>query len=130
SHGIGLPPIVALGSKELEQRIVPGVLAGAAISALAISAPSGGSDVANLQATARREGDHYIVDGSKTFLTSGMRADWITTAVRTGGPGMQGISLLAIPGDAPGLTRTKLDKMGWSSSDTATLYFDSCRVPA
>jgi len=129
SHGIGLPPIVALGSAELKQRIVAQVLAGEAISALAISEPSGGSDVANLQTVARREGDHYIVDGSKTFITSGMRADWITTAVRTGGPGMQGISLLAIPGDAPGLTRTKLDKMGWWCSDTATLYFDACKVP-
>lgn len=130
SHGIGLPPIVALGSSELKQRIVPGVLAGDMISALAVSEPSGGSDVANLQTVARREGDHYIVDGSKTFITSGIRADWITAAVRTGGPGMQGISLLAIPGDAPGLTRTKLDKMGWWCSDTATLYFDNCRVSA
>ncbi len=130
SHGIGLPPILALGSPELERRIAPEVLAGDKICALAISEPSGGSDVANLQTTARRDGDHYVVDGSKTFITSGMRADWITTAVRTGGPGMQGISLLAIPGDAPGLTRTKLDKMGWWCSDTASLYFDDCRVPA
>ena len=101
-----------------------------AISALAITEPSGGSDVANLKTTARREGDRYIVNGSKTFITSGMRADWITTAVRTGGEGMHGISLLAIPGDAEGLTRTKLDKMGWWASDTATLYFDECEVPA
>ncbi|PRP98635.1 acyl-CoA dehydrogenase family protein [Enhygromyxa salina] len=129
SHGIGLPPIIALGSESLKQRIAPPVLAGEQIMALAITEPSGGSDVANLRATARREGDHYIVDGSKTFITSGMRADWITTAVRTGGPGMQGISLLAIPGDTPGLTRTKLDKMGWWCSDTASLYFDGCEVP-
>jgi acyl-CoA dehydrogenase len=129
SHGIGLPPILALGSRELKERVAPEVLAGEKICALAITEPSGGSDVANLRTTARREGDHYIVDGSKTFITSGMRADWITTAVRTGGPGMQGISLLAIPGDAPGLTRTKLDKMGWWCSDTATLYFDNCKVP-
>ena len=129
SHGIGLPPIIALGSNELKQRIAPAVIAGEQISCLAITEPSGGSDVANLQTTARRDGDHYIVDGSKTFITSGMRADWITTAVRTGGPGMGGVSLLAIPGDAPGLTRTALDKMGWWPSDTATLYFDGCRVP-
>lgn len=128
SHGIGLPPIIALGSEPLKQRIAPRVIAGEQISALAITEPSGGSDVANLLTTARREGDHFIVDGSKTFITSGMRADWITTAVRTGGPGMQGISLLAIPGDTPGLTRTRLDKMGWWSSDTASLYFDNCRV--
>jgi acyl-CoA dehydrogenase len=130
SHGIGLPPIIALGSDPLKQRIAPGVIAGEQISALAITEPSGGSDVANLLTTARREGDHFIVDGSKTFITSGMRADWITTAVRTGGPGMQGISLLAIPGDTPGLTRTRLDKMGWWSSDTASLYFDNCKVGA
>jgi acyl-CoA dehydrogenase len=130
SHGIGLPPILALGSNELKQRIAPDVLTGERISCLAITEPSGGSDVANLQTTARRDGDHYIVDGSKTFITSGMRADWITTAVRTGGPGMAGISLLAIPGDAPGLTRTPLAKMGWWPSDTATLYFDNCKVPA
>jgi acyl-CoA dehydrogenase len=129
SHGIGLPPIVVLGSNELKQRVIPPVLAGEQISCLAITEPSGGSDVANLQTTARREGDHYIVDGSKTFITSGMRADWITTAVRTGGPGMNGVSLLAIPGDTPGLTRTPLLKMGWRPSDTATLYFEGCKVP-
>jgi acyl-CoA dehydrogenase len=129
SHGIGLPPILALGSSELKQLVTPGVLAGERISCLAITEPSGGSDVANIQTTARRDGDHYIVDGSKTFITSGMRADWITTAVRTGGPGMAGISLLVIPGDAPGLTRTPLAKMGWWPSDTATLYFDGCKVP-
>lgn len=129
SHGIGLPPILALGSTQLKQRIAPSVITGEHISCLAITEPSGGSDVANLQTTARRDGDHYIVDGSKTFITSGMRADWITTAVRTGGPGMAGISLLVIPGDAPGLTRTPLAKMGWRPSDTATLYFDACKVP-
>lgn len=130
SHGIGLPPILILGSEELKARIAGPVLRGEVISCLAISEPSGGSDVANLQTKARREGDHYIVNGTKTFITSGMRADWITTAVRTGGPGMEGISLLAIPGDAPGLSRTKLDKMGWWCSDTATLYFEDCKVPA
>lgn len=129
SHGIGLPPVLALGSEALKARVAPPVLAGEAISALAITEPSGGSDVANLRTTARREGDHYIVDGSKTFITSGMRADYLTCAVRTGGPGMEGISLLLVPGDSPGLSRSKLDKMGWWCSDTATLYFDGCRVP-
>ena len=130
SHGIGLPPLVAMGSPELQEAHVPAVLAGERISALAITEPSGGSDVANLRTTARRDGDHYIVDGSKTFITSGMRADVITTAVRTGGSGMEGISLLLIEGDTPGLTRTELKKMGWWCSDTAALYFDGCRVPA
>jgi len=130
SLGIGLPPIVAMGSEELKQRVVPPVLAGDKIAALAITEPSGGSDVANLKTVARRDGDDYIVNGQKTFITSGMRADVITVAVRTGEPGLSGISLLAVDGDTPGLERTSLDKMGWLCSDTATLYFDDCRVPA
>jgi len=130
SHSIGLPPVANLGSAALKQRIMPSVIQGEAVCALAISEPSGGSDVARLQTTARRQGEHYVINGSKTFITSGMRADWITCAVRTGEEGMQGISLIAVPGDAPGLSRTPLQKMGWWCSDTATLYFDECRVPA
>ena len=80
--------------------------------------------------TARRDGDHYVVSGEKTFITSGMRADYLTVAVRTGGEGPGGVSLLVIEGDTPGLSRTKLKKMGWWASDTATLHFDDCRVPA
>lgn len=129
SHAIGLPPIASLGTEALKQRVIPPVLAGDKIAALAITEPSGGSDVANLQTTARRDGDHYVVSGQKTFITSGMRADFITTAVRTGGPGMGGVSLLVIDGDTEGLARTPLKKMGWWCSDTATLFFDECRVP-
>jgi acyl-CoA dehydrogenase len=130
SHHIGLPPVVAHGSPALQQRVVPPVLAGEAIAALAITEPGGGSDVARLRTTARREGDAYVVNGEKTFITSGMRADWITVAVRTGGPGAGGLSLLAVPGDSAGLTRAPLAKMGWWSSDTATLHFSGVRVPA
>ena len=129
SHGIGLPPIVAAGTQEQKERLVAPVLAGDKIAALGITEPSGGSDVAAIRTTARCEGDHYIVKGSKTFITSGMRADVITTAVRTGGEGLGGISLLAVEADTPGLSRTPLDKMGWRCSDTATLYFDEARVP-
>lgn len=129
SHTIGTPPIVALGSEEMKRRIVPQVLAGEKISALAITEPGGGSDVANLRTTARRNGDHYVVNGSKTFITSGFRADFYTVAVRTGGSGAGGVSLLLIERDTPGFTRTKLQKMGWHASDTATLFFDDCRVP-
>jgi len=129
SHGIGLPPITNMGSEALQLEYAPPVLRGQRICALAVTEPSGGSDVANLRTTARRDGDHYVVDGSKTFITSGMRADVITTAVRTGGEGMGGISMLVIDGDTEGLTRTPLKKMGWWCSDTATLYFDGCRVP-
>ncbi|MBB1090698.1 acyl-CoA dehydrogenase family protein [Rhodopseudomonas palustris] len=130
SHSIGAPPIARAGSAALKARVLPEILSGKKISALAITEPSGGSDVANLRTTAKRDGDHYIVNGEKTFITSGMRADYITTAVRTGGDGPGGVSLLLIPGDTPGLTRTPLKKMGWWASDTATLHFDNCRVPA
>jgi acyl-CoA dehydrogenase len=129
SHGIASPPIAKTGTAEQKQKFVRPVLAGEKIAALAITEPSGGSDVANIKTTARREGDVYVVNGSKTFITSGMRADYITTAVRTGDAGMGGVSMLVIEGDTPGLSRTKLHKMGWACSDTATLYFDNCRVP-
>ena len=129
SHGIALPPLVAHGSKALQQRVVPPVLRGEKIAALAITEPGGGSDVARLCTKARRDGQEWVIDGEKTFITSGMRADWITLAVRTGGPGAAGISLLVVPGDAPGLTRSPLAKMGWWCSDTAQLRFDGVRVP-
>jgi len=130
SHTIGSPPIARAARPEVRARVLPEVLAGNKISALAITEPSGGSDVANLRTTARRDGEHYVVNGEKTFITSGMRADYLTVAVRTGGEGASGVSLLLIEGDTPGLSRTKLKKMGWWASDTATLHFDDCRVPA
>ena len=129
SHNIGLPPLVAHGSEALKQRVIPQVLAGEKIAALAITEPSGGSDVARLRCSARRDGDSWVIDGEKTFITSGVRADWITLAVRTGGKGAAGVSLIAVPGDSPGLTRTSLSKMGWWCSDTAQLHFANCRVP-
>jgi acyl-CoA dehydrogenase len=128
SHQIALPPIVAAGSAELQRRIVPPVLDGEQIAALAITEPGGGSDVAQLTTRARRDGDGWVIDGEKTFITSGVRADWITVAARTGGPGAGGISLFAVPGGAAGLQRTTLDKMGWWCSDTAHLRFDAVRV--
>ena len=129
SHTIGAPPIALAGSEALKARVLPGVLSGREISALAITEPDAGSDVANLKTRAKRDGGDYVVNGTKTFITSGMRADWYTVAVRTGGAGKSGISLLVIPRDAPGFTRTPLKKMGWWASDTATLYFENCRVP-
>lgn len=130
SHTIGAPPIARFGSETLKARVLPAILAGEKISALAITEPGAGSDVANIKTTARRDGDHYVVRGEKTFITSGMRADCISVAVRTGGPGMSGISLLLIEAGTPGFTRTPLKKMGWWASDTATLHFDDARVPA
>ena len=130
SHSIGAPPIAKFGSPELKRRVLPAILAGEAISALAITEPSGGSDVAALRTTARLDGDHYVVNGSKMFITSGMRADFYSVAVRTGGPGAAGVSLLLIERDRTGFTRTPLKKMGWWCSDTAALYFEDVRVPA
>ncbi len=129
SHTIGTPPIVRSGSAALKARVVPEILAGEKISALAITEPDGGSDVASIRTTARREGDHYVVDGTKMFITSGVRADYVTTAVRTGGKGRGGISLLLIEKGTPGFTQTPLKKMGWWMSDTAALHFDGVRVP-
>ncbi|QCI65090.1 acyl-CoA dehydrogenase family protein [Phreatobacter stygius] len=129
SHAIGAPPIALAATPEVKARVLPQILSGAKISALAITEPSGGSDVANLRTSARRQGDHYVVNGEKTFITSGMRADYYTVAVRTGGPGAGGVSLLLIERDSPGFSRTPLKKMGWWASDTATLHFDDVRVP-
>lgn len=128
-HGIGLPPVLAIGSGEMKRRVAPQVLAGEKIHALAITEPSGGSDVANLKTRAVRDGDRYVVNGSKMFITGGMRADFYTVAVRTGGPGAGGISLLLLERDMKGFTRTPLKKQGWWASDTAALYFDDVRVP-
>ncbi|HAN32328.1 MAG TPA: acyl-CoA dehydrogenase [Myxococcales bacterium] len=130
SHGIGLPPVVALARDALLDEVGPSILAGDKICALAVTEPGGGSDVANLRTTAVRDGDHYVVNGSKTFITSGVRADWLTTAVRTGGDGAGGVSVLLIDGHSPGVSRSPLKKMGWWCSDTALIHFDDVRVPA
>ena len=131
SLDIGLPPVWRVGSEALKQRIVPQVLAGEKIIALAITEPSGGSDVANLKTRAVRDGDHYVVNGSKTFITSGVRADYYTVAVRTGEAGFGGVSLLLIEKGTPGFSVGRnLKKMGWWASDTAELFFQDCRVPA
>jgi acyl-CoA dehydrogenase len=130
SLDIGLPPVLKWARPEVRDRVAPQVLAGEKISALAITEPGGGSDVASLQTRAVREGDFYRVSGSKTFITSGVRADYYTVAVRTGAPGFAGISLLLIERGTPGFTvGRQLKKMGWWASDTAELFFDDCRVP-
>jgi acyl-CoA dehydrogenase len=128
THGIGLPPILAMGSAEMKRAIAPAVLAGEKIIGLGITEPSGGSDVAQIKTKAVLTGNKYVVNGSKMFITSGMRADYLTTAVRTGGPGMGGISLMLIDMNAPGVSRTRLDKMGWRCSDTAAIHFDNVEV--
>lgn len=130
THGIALPHIVDTGNPDLIDRFVRPTLAGELIGALGVTEPDGGSDVAALTTKAVRDGDHYVVNGAKTFITSGWRADFVTTAVRTGGPGHGGISLLVVARDTPGFTRDrKLAKMGWHCSDTAELSFVDAHVP-
>jgi acyl-CoA dehydrogenase len=130
SHAIALPPIVRFGNDEQKRRFVVPVLRGEQVAALGVTEPGGGSDVAGLTTRAVRDGDHYVVDGAKTFITSGCRADFVTTAVRTGGPGHGGVSLLVIERGTPGFTVSrKLKKTGWWASDTAELSFQDCRVP-
>jgi len=130
THGIGLPPVIALGSDEMKALVAPDILSGKKLIALCITEPSGGSDVANIRTKAVRRGDHYVVNGEKTFITTGMRADYLTVAVRTGGPGAAGLSFLLIEADSQGVTRTRLDKMGWWMSDTAAINFSDVQVPA
>lgn len=130
SLDIAIPPIIRHGTDEQKERFVKPVLAGEKVAALGITEPSGGSDVARLRTTAVRDGEVYVVNGSKTFITSGCRADQVTCAVRTGEEGAHGISFLVIEKGTPGFSAsTKLRKMGWWASDTAELFFDDCRVP-
>ncbi len=131
TSGIALPHIAASGDADLVDRFVRPTLTGHLIGSLAITEPGGGSDVARISTRAVRDGDHYVVNGAKTFITSGVRADFVTAAVRTGGPGHGGISLLVIEKGTPGFTVDRsLRKMGWHCSDTAELSFVDVRVPA
>ncbi|MCK5929723.1 MAG: acyl-CoA dehydrogenase family protein [Nocardioides sp.] len=138
TSGIALPHMVAAaergegheGGSSLVDRFVRPTLAGDTIGSLAITEPGGGSDVAGIRTTAVRDGDHYVVNGAKTFITSGTRADFVTTAVRTGGTGHAGVSLLVVERGTPGFTVDRaLTKMGWHCSDTAQLSYVDVRVP-
>jgi len=131
THGIAVPHMARNGSAHLVDTYVRPALRGELIGALAVTEPGGGSDVAGLRTRAVRDGDEWVVNGSKTFITSGVRADFVTTAVRTGGEGYGGISLLVVDKGTPGFTvDRRLDKMGWLCSDTAELGFADVRVPA
>ena len=129
SLNISLPLIMALGTEEQKQKYIPPVIAGDKIACLGVTEPSGGSDVAGIKTKAVRDGNHFVINGSKMFITSGMRADYYVIACRTGGPGTSGISAIIVEKGTPGFTQTPLKKMGWLSSDTAALYFDDVRVP-
>ena len=131
TSGIALPHIAHAGDPAQIERWVRPTLAGELIGSLAVTEPDGGSDVANVRTTAKRDGDHYIVNGAKTFITSGARADFVTTVVRTGDAGAHGLSLLVVEKGTPGFTVSrKLDKMGWLCSDTAELSYVDAKVPA
>jgi acyl-CoA dehydrogenase len=130
THGIALPHSVGNGSADLIDRYVRPTLSGERIGALGVTEPDGGSDVAGIRTTAVRDGDHYVINGAKTFITSGVRADFVTTAVRTGAAGHAGLSLIVVDKDTPGFTVDRsLRKMGWHCSDTAELSYVDARVP-
>ncbi|OZC57335.1 acyl-CoA dehydrogenase [Rhodococcus sp. 06-621-2] len=130
TSGIALPHLVAAGDPDQIEKWVRPTLAGEKIGSLAITEPGGGSDVGHLRTRAVKDGDHYVVNGAKTYITSGCRADFVVTAVRTGGDGAGGVSLLVVEKGTPGFEVTsKLDKMGWRASDTAELSFVDARVP-
>ncbi|MCA9537806.1 MAG: acyl-CoA dehydrogenase family protein [Myxococcales bacterium] len=124
------PIINQIGSDELKRNFLAPAITGDAIAALGVSEPGGGSDVAAIRTTARRDGDDYVINGQKLWITNGTRADFITLAVRTGEDGYGGISLLVFPTDTKGFAVGKsIKKIGNKASDTAELFFDNCRVP-
>lgn len=128
---ISIGPIQDHANEEIRARVLEDIVLGRKGSCLAITEPGGGSDVANLQTTAVRDGDDYLINGSKTFITGGMKGDYFVVGARTGEPGLLGVSLFFVDWGTSGFSRTPLDrKMGWWASDQATLYFDNCRVPA
>lgn len=130
-RSISLDPIQRLASEEIKARALPKILSGRQGSSLGITEPGGGSDVANVTTTARRDGNHWVLNGSKTFITGGMTSEYFVVAARTGGPGLTGVSLFFVEANTPGFSRTALPrKMGWWCSDQATLHFDDARVSA
>ena len=131
TSGISLPHLITAGDAGQLERWVRPTIEGRLIGSLAITEPDGGSDVAGLRTAAKRDGDHYVINGAKTYITSGVRADFIVTAVRTGDPGAHGLSLIVVEKGTPGFTVSrKLAKMGWLCSDTAELAYVDVRVPA
>lgn len=130
-RSISIGPIEKLASDEIREKCLTDIVRGRKGSSLGVTEPSGGSDVARLKTTAKKDGNHYVITGEKTFITGGMKADYFVIGARTGDEGLAGISLFFVEADAPGFSRTSLDrKMGWWASDTATLHFDAVRIPA
>jgi alkylation response protein AidB-like acyl-CoA dehydrogenase len=131
-YDICAPYLVELTTEEQRQRWLPGFCTGELIAAIAMTEPSGGSDLAALKTTAVRDGDDWLISGSKTFITNGNSADLIITAVRTDpAKKAKGITLFGVPADSPGFSRgRKLDKVGQPESDTAELFYDNVRIPS
>lgn len=130
SLGIALPAIVQSEDDDLIDRFVRPTLRGEKVSALGITEPNTGSDVAGVRTRAERDGDHFVVNGAKMFITSGVRADFITTLVRTGDDPHGGLSFLVIESDRDGVAVSRsLEKTGWRASDTAELAFQDVRIP-
>ena len=128
--GIALPPLIQSGDEALIERWVRPVLAGEKLAALAVTEPGTGSDVSAIRTRAVRDGDHYVVTGNKIFISSGVRADLLTTLVRTGADPHGGLSFLAIDASLEGVDASRsLKKTGWCASDTAEIGFDEVRVP-
>lgn len=130
SAGIALPPLINVGNPDHIERFVKPTIRGDKVAALAITEPGAGSDVAGITTRAVSNGDDYIVTGNKMFITSGVKADILTTLVRTGDDPHAGVSFLVIEKDSPGVSVSRsLKKTGWRASDTAELSFDEVRVP-
>ncbi len=118
------------GSDHLKREYLVPAIEGRKIAALGITEPDAGSNVAGIRTSARRDGDHYVINGSKIFITNGTIADFVTLAVRTGEPGPKGVSIVIVPTDTPGFrVGRKLRKVMAHASDTAELFFEDCRVP-
>jgi len=123
--------LIHFGTDEQKAAYLPGMVSGECISAIVMTEPGGGSDLARIRTSARRDGDVYVVNGAKTYISNGQNADLLVMAVRTGGEGARGISMLLVDADLPGVTRGRnLDKIGQHSSDTSELFFSDVRVPA
>jgi acyl-CoA dehydrogenase len=129
THWIALPPVVAHGSAELRERVARPVLAGRRRIAFASTEPGGGSDVAAQTTTAERRGDVYVVNGAKTLISGARRADFVLASVRTGGPGLRGLSLLLIETDRPGVTTGPVPGLEWYNRNNGTVEFRSVEVP-
>jgi acyl-CoA dehydrogenase len=128
---LAMTHLKAEASEELKQKYLTASISGDMIGALCVSEPFGGSDVAGMRTTAVKEGDSYVINGSKTFITNGVYSDYLVVAAKTQPElGAKGISIFLVDRETPGISSSKLDKLGWRASDTAEIAFDNVRIPA